>query len=70
MPDHVHMLVSTPPKMSVSSFMGYLKDKNAPMMCALHASLKYRFGNGHRPFSRWPGAVAVLRKELARHQIR
>lgn len=28
MPDHIHMLVSIPPKMSVSSFMGYLKGKN------------------------------------------
>ena len=29
MPDHIHMLVSIPPKMSVSSFMGYLKGKSA-----------------------------------------
>ena len=26
-PDHVHILVSVPPKMSVSVFMGYLKGK-------------------------------------------
>lgn len=45
MPDHVHMLVSIPPKLSVSSFMGYLKGKSALMMCALHANLKYKFGN-------------------------
>lgn len=32
MPDHVHMLVSIPPKLSVSSFMGYLKGKSALMM--------------------------------------
>lgn len=32
MPDHVHMLVSIPPKISVSSFMGYLKGKSALMM--------------------------------------
>lgn len=47
MPDHVHILVSIPPKLSVSSFMGYLKGKSALMMCALHANLKYRFGNRH-----------------------
>ena len=29
MPDHVHMLVSIPTKISVSSFMGYLKGKSA-----------------------------------------
>lgn len=32
MPDHVHMLVSIPPRLSVSSFMGYLKGKSALMM--------------------------------------
>ena len=47
MPDHVHMLVSVPPKLSVASFMGHLKGKSAPMMRALHANLKYKFGNRH-----------------------
>ena len=28
-PDHIHMLVSIPPKISVSSFMGYLKGKSS-----------------------------------------
>ncbi len=48
MPDHVHMLVSIPPRISVSSFMGYLKGKSALMMFDKHANLKYKFGN--RPF--------------------
>ena len=39
MPDHVHMLVSIPPKISVSSFMGYLKGKSALMMFDRHANL-------------------------------
>jgi putative transposase len=47
MNDHVHMLVSIPPKMSVSSFMGYLKGKSALMMFDKHANLKYKFGNRH-----------------------
>ena len=47
MPDHVHMLVSIPPKISVSSFMGYLKGKSALMMFERHANLKYKFGNRH-----------------------
>lgn len=47
MPDHVHMLVSTPPKISISSFMGYLKGKSALMMFDKHANLKYKFGNRH-----------------------
>jgi putative transposase len=46
-PGHIHMLVSIPPKMGVSSFMGYLKGKSALMMSDKHANLKYRFGNRH-----------------------
>ena len=45
MPDHVHMLVSIPPKISVSSFMGYLKGKSSLLMFDRHANLKYKFGN-------------------------
>ncbi|MGV8026307.1 MAG: IS200/IS605 family transposase [Anaerolineaceae bacterium] len=45
--DHIHLLVSIPPKMSVSSFMGYLKGKSALMIFDRHANLKYKFGNRH-----------------------
>ena len=45
MPDHVHMLVSIPPKISVPSFMGYLKGKSSLMIFDKHANLKYKFGN-------------------------
>ena len=47
MPDHIHMLVSIPPKISVLSFMGYLKGKSALMIFDRHANLKYKFGNRH-----------------------
>ena len=47
MPDHVHLLLSIPPKMSVSSFMGYLKGKSALMIFDKHANLKYKYGNRH-----------------------
>ena len=47
MPDHVHLLLSIPPKTSVSSFMGYLKGKSALMMFDKHANLKYKYGNWH-----------------------
>ncbi len=46
-PDHIHMLLSIPPKISVSSFMGYLKGKSALMIFDRHANLKYKFGNRH-----------------------
>lgn len=45
MPDHVHMLVSIPPKIGVSSFVGYLKGKSSLMIFDRHANLKYKFGN-------------------------
>ena len=45
--EHVHMLVSIPPKMSVSSVMGYLKGKSALMIFDKHANLKYKYGNRH-----------------------
>ena len=45
MPDHVHLVLSIPPKLSVYAFMGYLKGKNALMMFERHANLKYKFGN-------------------------
>lgn len=45
--DYVRLLLSIPPKMSVSSFMGYLKGKSALMMFEKHANLKYKFGNRH-----------------------
>ena len=47
MVDHIHMLVSIPPKMSVSEFMGYLKGKSALMIFDKHANLKYLYGNRH-----------------------
>ena len=47
MPDHVHMLVSIPPKYGVSQIMGYLKGKSSLMIFDKHANLKYKFGNRH-----------------------
>ena len=43
--DHVHLLLSIPPKYSVSQIMGYLKGKSAMMIFERHANLKYKFGN-------------------------
>ena len=43
--DHVHMLVSIPPYMSVAQFMGYLKEKSSLMIFDRHANLKYKYGS-------------------------
>lgn len=44
-PDHIHMLVSIPPYISISNFMGYIKSKSALMIFDRHANLKYKYGN-------------------------
>ena len=44
-PDHIHMLVEIPPKMSVSSFMGFLKGKSSLLIHERHGNLKYKYGN-------------------------
>ena len=46
-PDHIHMLVAIPPKMSVSKFMGILKGKSSLMIFDRFANLKYKYGNRH-----------------------
>ena len=45
MADHIHLLLSIPPKYSVSEIMGYLKGKSAMMIFDRHSNLKYKFGN-------------------------
>ena len=45
MSDHIHMLVRIPPKLAVSSFMGYLKGKSSLMIFEKDANLKYKYGN-------------------------
>ena len=45
--DHIHMLVSIPPKFSVSQIMGYLKGKSSLMIYEKYANLKYKYGNRH-----------------------
>ena len=44
-PDHIHMLVEIPPKMSVSGFVGFLKGKRSLLIHERHGNLKYKYGN-------------------------
>ena len=46
-PDHIHILVSIPPYLSVAEFVGYLKGKSSLMIFDRHANLKYKYGNRH-----------------------
>ena len=44
-PDHVHMLIEIPPKMSVSGFMGYLKGKSSLMIYQKWGNMKFKYRN-------------------------
>ena len=46
-PDHIHMLISIPPKISVAYAIGYLKGKSSLMIFDRHANLKYKYGSRH-----------------------
>ena len=70
MPDHVHLVLSIPPKQSVSSFMGYLKGKSALMMFDKHANLKYKFGNRHFWAEGYYVSTAGLNEETIRKYVR
>ena len=45
--DHIHMLISIPPKYSVAQIMGYLKGKSSLMIYEKYANMKYKYGNRH-----------------------
>lgn len=47
MPDPIHLLLSIPPKQSISSFMGYLKGKSSMMIFKDHRNLRYKYGNSN-----------------------
>ena len=44
-PDHIHMLVEIPPKISISSFMGFLKGKSSLMIYEKWGNMKYKYRN-------------------------
>ena len=46
-PDHIHMLISVPPKYSVAQIVGYLKEKSSLMIFEKYANMKYKYGNRH-----------------------
>lgn len=70
MSDHVHLVLSIPPKISVSSFMGYLKGKSALMMFEKHANLKYKFGNRHFWAEGYYVSTVGLNEETIRKYVR
>ncbi len=69
-PDHIHMLVSIPPKMSVSYFMGYLKGKSSLIIFERHANLKYQYGNRHFWCKGYYVSTVGANKETIKNYIR
>ena len=70
MTDHIHMLVSIPPKLAVSSFMGYLKGKSSLMIFERHANLKYKYGNRNFWAKGYFVSTVGLKDEVVREYIR
>lgn len=68
MPDHIHMLVRIPPKLSVSGFMGFLKGRSAVVIHERHANLKYNYGNRYF-WSKgyYVSAVGLNKKTIAKY---
>ena len=70
MPDHIHMLVKIPPKLSVSSFMGYLKGKSSLMIFEEHANLKYSYGSRHFWAEGYYVSTVGLNKKVVQNYIK
>ena len=68
--DHIHMLLKIPPKLSVSSFMGYLKGKSALMIFEEHGNLKYNYGNRHFWAQGYFVSTVGLNKQTIKKYIR
>ena len=70
MSDHIHMLVKIPPKIAVSSFMGYLKGKSSLIIFENHANLKYKYGNRNFWAVGYFVSTVVLNKKVVENYIR
>ena len=70
MKDHIHMLVMIPPKLAVSSFMGYLKGKSSLMIFERHANLKYKYGNRNFWAKGYYVSTVGLKDEVVREYIK
>jgi len=70
MKDHVHMLVAIPPKLAVSTFMGYLKGKSSLQIFERHANLKYKYGNRNFWAKGYFVSTVGLNDEVVKEYIR
>ena len=70
MKEHIHMLLAIPPKLAVSSFIGYLKGKSSLMIFERHANLKYKYGNRNFWAKGYFISTVGLKDEVVREYIR
>ena len=70
MKDHIHMLLAIPPKLAVSSIIGYLKGKSSLMIFERHANLKYKYGNRNFWAKGYFISTVGLKDEVVREYIR
>ena len=70
MKDHIHMLLAIPPKLAVSSIIGYLKGKSSLMIFERHANLKYKYGNRNFWAKGYFVSTVGLKDEVVREYIR
>ena len=70
MSDHIHMMIRIPPKISVSSFMGYLKGKSSLMIFERDANLKYKYGNRNFWAKGYFVSTVGLNEEVVKEYIR
>ena len=69
MPDHVHLLLSIPPRVNVSSFMGYLKGKSALMIYDKHPELGSKWNKSFWARGYYVATVGNLTEEAIKKYI-
>ena len=69
-PDHVHILVTIPPYISIAQFVGFIKGKSSLMIFDRHANLKYKYGNRNFWAKGYFVSTVGLTDEVVREYIR
>ncbi len=69
-PDHVHLSVSIPPKMSISTFMGYLKGKSTLMIYDRHPNLQSKWNKAFWARGYYVATIGNVTEEAIKKYIR
>ena len=69
-PDHVHLCVSIPPKMSISTFMGYLKWKSTLMIYDRHPNLQSKWNKAFWARGYYVATIGNVTEEAIKKYIR